>query len=187
MASLIRKSEESLLYPEEGPYPLSRERERKRVSRIRPSPRKGERERNGIVWRGEGGKGMPVTLLLSSSLSVHRTRFWPSITPVAQVARARRAQKAYVDNEENVIATLSTAYFHDVSTAQFTLRPFPASLHRSSSRSTVLLCIRRGHTCTGEKEREKEAWIGVGNFIESFYERKGVQVIDLNTEIDIRV
>lgn len=185
MASLIRKSEESLLYPEEGPYPFSRERERKRVSRIRPSPRKGERERNGIVWRGEGGKGTPVTLL--SPLSVHRTRFWPSITPVAQVARARRAQKAYVDNEENVIATLSTAYFHDVSTAQFTLRPFPASLHRSSSRSTVLLCIRRGHTCTGEKEREKEAWIGVGNFIESFYERKGVEVIDLNTEIDIRV
>lgn len=40
---------------------------------------------------------------------------------------------------------------------------------------------------TGEKEREKEAWIGVGNFIESFYERKGVEVIDLNTEIDIRV
>lgn len=46
------------------------------------------------------------------------------------MARARRAQKAYVDNEENVIATLSTAYFHDVSTAQFTLRPFPPSIGR---------------------------------------------------------
>lgn len=60
----------------------------------------------------------------------------------------------------------------------------PPSIGR---RLVVLLCIRRGHTCTGEKEREKEAWIGVGNFIESFYERKGVEVIDLNTEIDIRV
>lgn len=51
--------------------------------------------------------------------------------------------------------------------------------HRSSSRSTVLLCIRRGHVRTHrERERERE----IGNFLE-FHERKGDEVIGLNTRL----
>lgn len=65
-------------------------------------------------------KGRLLPLLLPPS--VHRTLLTQYYAGGASGRSSRRAQKAYVDNEENVIATLSTAYFHDVSTAQFTLR-----------------------------------------------------------------
>ena len=76
---------------------------------------------------------------------------------MAQVARARRAQKAYVDNEENVIATLSTAYFHDVSTAQFTLRwPLAPLLASIGRRLVARFYYAYDATTFARTERERE-------------------------------